>query len=87
MSDVKLLQYMHGEGTEVHYVLMQVESPDVVHVKDFLLAEGGLLELPAVLTTYSKHTCCQGHMLSHHQCKMHTDELVITHHAVKQHTG
>ena len=87
VSDVKLLQYMHCECAEVHYVLMHVEGPDVVHVEDFFLAERGLLELPAVLTTYSKHTCCQGHVLSHHLCKLHTDEVVSTHHAVKQHTG
>ncbi len=58
VCNVKLLQNLHIECAQVHYMLMHVEGPDVTHVKYFLFAQWRLFELPAVLPTYSRHTCC-----------------------------
>lgn len=37
VRNVKLLQNLHVECAQVHYMLMHVEGPDVTHVKYFLL--------------------------------------------------
>jgi len=58
VRNVKLLQDLHIESAQVHYMLMHVEGPDVTHVEYFLLAQWRLFEFPAVLPTCSRHTCC-----------------------------
>lgn len=58
VRNVKLLQDLHIECAQVHYMLMHVEGPNVIHVKYFLLVEWRLFELPAVLTTCSRRSCC-----------------------------
>ena len=56
VSDVKVAQHVQREGAHVNQVLMDMECPDMPHVKHLLHVQWGVPELPAEFTSYSKRT-------------------------------